>query len=333
MSILLALALAHPVLAAEGDPPPAPKAEAKKFEVPPVKMGGLIFAHYGYDLTKSAKSANSFELDRAYLTAQAQMSEHLGAKITLDAGRLDDTAADTKIRVFVKNAALEAANGKAIKARFGVVDTGYVPYAESFMGGRYIAKFMADDQKLQSTADIGINAQGEQAGGLVSWHASVLNGEGYSKPELDAGKTGAARVTVNPLAKNDKLALPITGFVAYAIPPKNGDSVITYAGALGVKVPHVYGWFEYVGKSTAGVSTGGVSATVSPRFPKYANVILRVDRFDPDAKATGDSFLKLIGGVSHDFLEKTSVALTYERTQPEKGDASHGVFVHMQAGF
>lgn len=333
MSLILALALAHPVLAAEGDKPPEAKAEAKKFEVPPVKVSGLIFAHYGYDLTETAASANSFDLDRAYLTASSQMSEHLGAKITLDAGRLDDTTADTKVRVFVKNAWLEASNGKAIKARFGVVDTGYVPFAESFIGGRYVAKMMADDQKLQSTADFGVNVQGEQAGGLVSWHAAVLNGEGYSKPEADAGKTGTARVSVNPLAKAEKLALPITGFVSYAIPAKNGDSVLTYAGALGVKVPHVYGWFEYVGKSTAGVSTGAISATVSPRFPKYANVILRVDRVDPDASATGDSFLKLIGGVSHDFLEKTSVALTYERTQPESGDPSHGVFVHMQAGF
>lgn len=333
MSLLLALALAHPVLAAEGDKPAETKAEAKKFEVPPVKVSGLIFAHYGYDLTETAASANSFDLDRAYLTASSQMSEHLGAKITLDAGRLDDTAADTKVRVFVKNAWLEAANGKAIKARFGVVDTGYVGYQESFIGGRYVAKMMADDQKLQSTADFGVNVQGEQAGGLLSWHAAILNGEGYSKPEADAGKTGTARVSVNPLAKNEKLALPITGFVSYAIPAKNGDSVLTYAGALGVKVPHVYGWFEYVGKSTAGVSTGAISATVSPRFPKYANVILRVDRVDPDAKASGDSFLKLIGGVSHDFLEKTSVALTYERTQPESGDPTHGVFVHMQAGF
>ncbi len=326
MPLLLALALVHSVHAADATDP-------KKVELPPVKVGALVFAHYGYNLTDGAGSANSFDLDRAYLSAQSQMTDHLGAKLTLDAGRLDDTTADTKIRVFVKNAWLEASSGKEIKARFGVVDTGYVPYAEAFMGGRYISKFMADDQKILSTADIGINAQGEEAGGLVSWHAAILNGEGYSKPEADAGKTGQARVSVNPLAKSDKLALPITGFVSYAIPPKNGDSVLVYAGAVGVKVPHVLGWFEYVGKSTAGVSSGGFSATVSPRMPKYGSLILRLDRVDPNSSASGDSFMKIIGGVSHDFLEKTSVALTYERTQPEVGDPSHGIFVHMQAGF
>lgn len=329
MTLLLALALAPALHAAEGDKPP----EAKKLEVPPVKVGALVFAHYGFDLTEDSGNPNSFDLDRAYLTAQSQMTEHLGAKLTLDAGRLDDTAADTKLRVFVKNAWLEAKSGKEIKARFGVVDTGYVPYEESFMGGRYVAKFMADDQKMLSTADIGINAQGEQAGGLLSWHAAILNGEGYSKPEVDAGKTGQARLSVNPLAKSDKLALPITGFVSYALPPKGGDSVLVYAGAIGVKVPHVYGWLEYVGKSKAGVSTGGFSATLSPRMPKYGGLILRLDRVDPDTSASGDSFMKMIGGVNHDFLEKTSVALTYERTQPETGTATHGVFVHMQAGF
>lgn len=344
MSILLSLLLAQPALAAEGEKPasaenPANPAVAekpaspKKIEAPPVKVGALLFAHYGYNLTEGAGSANSFDLDRAHLSAQSQMTEHFGAKLLLDAARLDDVAADTKVRIFVKQAWLEASSGKEIKARIGVVDTGYVGYAEGFIGGRYIAKTMADDQKVLSTADFGVNAQGEEAGGLLSWHAALVNGEGFSKPELDAGKTGQARVSVNPLAKSEKLALPITGFVSYAIPPKGGDSVLVYAGAIGVKVPYVHGWFEYLGKSTAGVSSGGFSATVNPRVPKVGNVILRLDRFDPNASATGDSFMKMIGGVSHDFLAQTSVALTYERTQPETGAATHGMFVHMQAGF
>lgn len=327
MSLLLALALSRSAHAADT------AADARKAELPAVRVSGLVFAHYGFDLTDGAGNRNAFDLDRAYLTAQSQMTDHLGARLTLDAGRLDDTTADTKIRVFVKNAWLEASSGKEIKARFGVVDTGYLSFAENFIGGRYVAKFMADDQKILSTADLGVNAQGEAAEGLLSWHAALLNGEGFTRPELDAGKTGQARVSVNPLARNDQLALPITGFVSYAIPPRDGDSVLVYAGAIGVKVPHVYGWVEYVGESTAGVSSGGVSAIVSPRMPRYGNLILRLDRFDPNTGTAGDSTVKLIGGVSHDFLEKTSVALTYERTQPEVGDPTHGIFVHMQAGF
>ena len=128
-------------------------------------------------------------------------------------------------------------------------------------------------------------------------------------------------------------ALPITEFVSYAIPPKGGDSVLVYAGALGVKVPTVHGWFECLGRSTAGVSSGGCSATVSPRIPKVGNLLLRLDRFDPNASATGDSLMKVIGGVSHDFLAQTSVVLTYERTQPEMGTAAAGMFIRMQAGF
>ncbi|MSP57145.1 MAG: hypothetical protein EXR69_16345, partial [Myxococcales bacterium] len=189
------------------------------------------------------------------------MTERFGAKLLLDAARLDDVAADTKVRVFVKQAWLEASSGKGLKTRIGVVDTGYVAYAEGSIGGRYVAKTVADDQKLLSTADFGVNAQGEQAGGLLSWHAAIVNGEGFSKPELDAGKTGQTRVSVNPLVKNEKIALPITESVSYAIPPKGGDSVLVYAGALGVKVPTVHGWFECLGRSTAGVSSGGCSAT------------------------------------------------------------------------
>jgi hypothetical protein len=325
--LALCLAFASTAFAADRDK------DDKKADPPDVKVGALVYAHYGYDLTKSADGANSFDLDRAYLSAQSQMTAHLAAKVMLDAGRLDDTSADTKLRVYVKHAWLEASNGKAIKARFGVVDTGYLSYGEQFLGLRYMGKLMADDQKALSTADIGINAQGEQAGGLVSWHAAILNGEGYSKPELDAGKTGQARVSVDPLAKKHKFALPITGFVSYAIPAKGNDSVLVYAGAVGVKVPHVLGWVEYVGKSTGGVSSGGISATVSPRMAKYGGIVLRVDRWDPNASKDKDASLKISGGLTHDFLEKTAVSLTYERTQPEVGDATHGIFVRMQAGF
>jgi hypothetical protein len=328
--LALALAFASHAHAAEHD---KQDKHEKNTDPPEVKVGALVYAHYGYDLTKSADGANSFDLDRAHLSAQSQMTDHLAAKVMLDAGRLDDTSVDTKLRVLVKHAWLEASNGKAIKARFGVVDTGYLSYAEQFVGLRYMGKLMADDHKALSTADIGVNAQGEQAGGMVSWHAALLNGEGYSKPELDAGKTGQARVTVDPLAKKQKFALPITGFVSYAIPAKGNDSVLVYAGAVGVKVPHVVGWVEYVGKSTGGVSSGGISATVSPRMAKYGGIVLRVDRWDPNASASKDASLKISGGLTHDFLEKTAVSLTYERTQPEVGEASHGIFARMQAGF
>ncbi|MSP55706.1 MAG: hypothetical protein EXR69_08915 [Myxococcales bacterium] len=325
MSLLLALALSTSVHAADGDSKPA---------LPVVTVNALVYAHYGYTLDVAADHANSFELDRAYLGAHSQVSEHLSVKVLLDAGRLDDVAADTRYRIFLKNAWLEAASGKVIKARFGVVDTGYVPYAESFIGGRYISKMFADEQKLQTTADIGVNAQGEVGGGLVSWHGALLNGEGFSKPEIDAGKTGTARVSVDPLSKSTTLALPITGYVSYSLPGTEGaDGVTVAVGAIGVKVPYVRAWAEYAAKMTGGVSSGGLSVTVSPSVPEVGGLVLRVDRFDADSSASGDSSMKILAGVHHDFLPKVSAALAYQRIQPEVGDETHGVMLSMQAGF
>ncbi len=307
--------------------------DGKKKDAPTVKVGGLIFAHYGYDLTEGANSANSFDLDRAYVSASSSMTKRLAAKITLDAGRLSDQAADTKIRVFIKNAWLEASNGDEMKARFGVVDTGYISYTEQFVGGRYIAKFLGDHEGVLSTADIGINVQGKVADGLFDYHAAIINGEGYSSPEVDAGKTAQGRATVDPLAKAKGLALPITGFVSYSLPAKGAEGVLVYAGALGFKIPNLVVWAEYLGESTGGVSAGGFSGIVSPRLDDVGGILLRVDRWDPNAKTDGDSVLSIIGGINHDFLEKTSVSLTYERAQDEAGNAEHGVFVRMQAGF
>ncbi len=348
MTFMLALALAHPVLAADKDgdkkaDKAGENAADKKAEIPPVTVTALVFAHYGLDLGWNAKTSttpeNSFDLDRAYLGAQSQMTEHLAAKVLFDANHLDDVSADSRFRVFVKNAWLEASNGKPVKARFGVVDTGYVPFEENFMGGRYEMKMFADDEKVLSTADIGLNFQGEASGGLLSYHAAILNGEGYSKPEVDAGKTLSGRLSVNPLSKSDKMALPITGFVSYAVPAKGAASVTDVVGALGLKVPHLYAWAEYVESmhgaiaGVKGVNSGGFSVQLSPRMPKYGGLLLRVDRFDPDQATDKDAAMKIFAGVNHDFLPKVSASLSYERTQPEVGDASHGIYARMQAGF
>lgn len=313
---------------------------------PDIKVSGILFAHYMYNLDEAAKSANSFDLDRAYLTVGADLNDHLATKLTLDADREKDSLdsagdsvfADTKTRLFVKNAWLEWKKiTPGVKARFGVVDTGFVPFAEGFTGFRYVGKDVVDEMKIMSTADFGLNVQGEHAKGLVNWHVALINGEGYSKPEIDSGKTVTGRIVVDPLAPGEKMNLPIAGYVGYAFPPEKGTAVLTYAGGVGFKQKHIVVWGEYVGTSAGKVGSSAYSALISPRMPKYGAIIARYDHFDPDttASATKDSTTKLVAGLSHDFYERVSVAGTYERSWLEGAEdkPAHAAVVHMQAGF
>lgn len=309
---------------------------------PDVTVGGLVFAHYGMDLTDGAENFNEFALDRAYLTAKAKITPAFGARLTLDADHVKpvetadgELTIDTKYRLFVKHAYLEYKDfAPGMKVRAGVIDTPYQGYYDKFWEHRYVAKGMSDTNGNMSTADLGVSIGGEHAKGLVDWTVGVYNGEGYSKLEVDAGKSIEARITVDPLAAKEKARLPITGFVDYHM-VQDGDPVIIYAGAAGFKMPYVWFWGEYTGRSQGDLSAGGYSVSVLPGMPKYFRVIARYDSYDPNTDVEDDASSTIIGGVSHDFYENISLAVTYERTTAEAApdEPEHGAFLRMQAGF
>lgn len=324
MSLLLLAALAH----ADDKPQPT------------VKMGGVVFAHWGLDLTEGADGANAFDLDRAYLTARGELTEHLATRLTLDADRIKpvetDTgeySVDTKTRVFVKHAYLEWKGiAPGVKARFGMTDTAFVPVYDQFWGWRFVSKAAADEAKWLDTADLGVQFMGDHAKGLVGWQVGLINGEGYGKVEVDASKTAQARVTVDPLAPGGSMKLPVTGFVSQSFLGE-ADTVTMYGGAVGFQQDYVKVWGEFLGRSEGGASGTLITATVMPSVPKVVTFLGRFDRLDPDSSAEGDSSTKLIVGAGHEFFERVTAAVDYERVTPEGGDAAQGVYLRMQAGF
>lgn len=330
---MLTLLLASSLALAE-DKPAAPPA-------PTVKMGGVVFAHYGFDLSDGADGYNSFDLDRVYLTARGELTEHLATRVTLDADRIKpidvagtDVSVDTKTRVFVKHAYLEWKKvAPGVKLRFGMADTAWAPYYDTFWGYRFLAKSAADENKFVDTSDLGIQAMGEHAKGVVNWQVGIINGEGYGKVEVDASKTVQARITVDPLAPQKGMNLPINGFVSQSF-GGDGDTITLYGGAVGFKMKYGVAWAEYLGRSSAGVSGQIISATLMPKIPDILTIVGRLDMVDPDTGAQGDATTKIIAGVGHEFFEKVTAVATFERQSLEGVDAaSQGVFLRMQAGF
>ena len=313
--------------------------DGKPDEKPEVDVGGVVIAHYELDLTDGADSFNEFAIDRAYVTAKAKISKHFGAKVTLDVdrGALANAGleGDTKYRVFLKHAYLEWKDfAPGMKVRAGMIDTPYQPYYDQFWEHRYVAKGLSDEVGTMSTADLGVSIGGNHAKGLVDWTAGIYNGEGYTKVEVDSGKSVEARVTIDPLARGEKHSMPLTAFVDFHN-NQGGDPTITYVGAAGFKMPFVWFWGEYTGVSEGDVSGSGYSVSALPGMPRYARLIVRYDHFDPNSDRDDDGVTKIIGGVSRNFYERVSLAATYERTTLEAApDApSHGAFLHMQAGF
>lgn len=307
-------------------------------KAPQITPFGQVYAQYGFDLTEGKENVNSFDLTRGYLGLDAELSDHVGARVLVDAGH---DAVDPVLHVFVKNAWVE---GKGflpgVKARFGVVDTGYATYVDAFTGRRYLGKSLADASGLQSTADFGVNIQGKHKDGLIGWHVAALNGEGFKALDPSAGKALTARVTVDPLAPGKaNVELPITAYVSENLEAAGTDSdaKLVYAGNLGFKFRKLIVFDgEYVGFSQGDVSGGGFSVFLAAGAPKYANFIVRFDQFDPDASVDDNEASTLRVGVDRYVTEKVAVAATYERSwtsvDPE-ATLVHGVFVKAQAGF
>lgn len=312
---------------------------------PVVKVGGLVFSHWGYMLGEASDGYNEFALDRAYLIAQAKLEHDFGVRLTLDADHMKPVATDTgefsydtKYRVFIKHAYLEwAPAGTGVKVRGGVVDTPYAPYYDNFWGQRFISESFGAGNKIggMSTADLGVAVSGEQGKGLINWQIDLVNGEGYSKLEVDSGKSIQGRLTIDPMARPDKYALPISLYFADSSNALAENSTITFGGALGFKMTNLWFWSEYLQSTTDEVSSGGFSITALPRMPRYGALVFRYGRFDPDQDNNGDYQDQMIVGVSHDFMEKVSLAATYESTSFEDDalDPVSGIFLHLQAGF
>lgn len=312
---------------------------AEPTDLPKIKVSGMIFASWRLD---PVSLDNAVSLDRAYLTAQATLTEHLATRLTLDADHmkpveLDDGSEltlDTKYRVFVKHAYVEG-RWSAVRLRAGVIDTPYTPFYDNFVGIRYVTESFPKASKVLETADLGASVAGTHLDGRLDWTVAVLNGEGYGKLEVDAGKAAQARVTFDPLAAGGKMNLPITGFVSVSGQPTVGTPVVTWIAAAGFKHPYVVAWAEYLGVSQGETAGGGWSGTANPRLPKVGGLIFRYDHFDPDLKTEDDASDTLVAGVSHDFFEKVSLAATYEQliaeATPESPDRS--VVLHLQAGF
>ena len=317
---------------------------------PEVEVSGLLFAHYGYLLSEEADGYNEFDIDRVYLTAKGRLNPRLSVRVTTDVGRAEpqemdtnsdgepdtEIPADEKIQVVLKYAYLEWRLSDKIKMRFGSASTGFIGLYDRFWGQRYIAKALTDETKILDSADIGVHAMGRHRDGLISWHAGVLNGEGYGSMETNSAKAMQARLTVDPIVAGGNASLPISAFISQDVmAPDEVDSVRVLAGSVGFAMDFATLWGEYVMQSEGEVNGSGFSVTVMPKIPDVLNIVSRYERWDPDDEVEQDAADTIKVGLARDFFTKVSGALLYERTsfEAEPDTPEHGVFVRMQAGF
>jgi hypothetical protein len=198
LAVALSLCVAGASLEAQQSAAPQPAAPAK----PTLDFSGVLFGNYQYNTGPANHDANSFNLDRAYLTFKIPAGERTSIRVTTDVFQ-DAAAGSNAYTVRAKYAYLQYdvpkfANGAALLARVGILQTVEIDHEESFWP-RYLINTGVERAGFFSSADVGIASQLTLPNKLGEIYAAVTNGPGYASKETDRFKDYQARLSLTPL--------------------------------------------------------------------------------------------------------------------------------------
>jgi hypothetical protein len=187
-------AIGVPAHAQQSAPAPAAK--------PSLDFSGVLFGNYQYNTGLANRDANSFNLDRAYLTFKMAAGERTSIRVTTDVFQ-DAAAGSNAYTVRAKYAYLQYdlpkfSNGAALLARAGILHTVEIDHEESFWP-RYLTNTGVERAGFFSSADVGVATQLTLPSKLGEVYAVVSNGPGYTSKETDRFKDYQARLSLTPL--------------------------------------------------------------------------------------------------------------------------------------
>lgn len=169
---------------------------------PTLDFSGVLFGNYQYNTGPANNDANSFNLDRAYLTFRMPAGERTSIRVTTDVFQ-DAGASANAYTVRAKFAYLQydvpsATNGASVLARIGILQTVEIEHEESFWP-RYLTSTGVDRAGFFPSADLGIATQVTLPEQFGQVYAAITNGPGYTSRETDRFKDYQARLSLTPL--------------------------------------------------------------------------------------------------------------------------------------
>jgi len=157
---------------------------------------GTIRIYTNYHSTFSGgESSKAFEIQRAYLGYQANLSEKISGKLILDVG--DPGVGNLQMTAYLKNAFMQYQDDKLL-VRIGMIGLHQFKIQEDQWGGRYLYKSFMDEHKFGPSADLGAFVA-YQFHELVSLDLTIANGEGYKSIESDSILKYSLGTTLNPI--------------------------------------------------------------------------------------------------------------------------------------
>lgn len=153
-----------------------------------------VFSNFHTDLS-DGNSASEFELKRAYLGYEYNLSQEFSGKMNFDIG--NPKAGDHEMAAYIKNAYIQYKSGK-LAVQFGLISTTSFKTMEKLWGNRYIEKSFQDAYKFNSSADLGVSVKYTFTD-WISADVMIANGEGYKKLQGDNQFRSGLGLTANPM--------------------------------------------------------------------------------------------------------------------------------------
>ena len=314
--LLLVLFLLMPLEAAYAQtaqapqtPPPATPAEP---EYPIVRIGMVSYLQYLAELENRA-GLNAFDVTRAYLNVNAQISRNLRFRFTPDIRRVTDGSLAGSLTVRVKYAFAQFDNllNERSWVRFGLHQSPWLDFEESIDRYRVQGTMFSEREALiPGSADFGASYFTPLPGGYGEIHAGVYNGEGFTQTDPNKYKSVQGRLTLRPFpSRGAANGFRLSGFYNagwYAAdrPRRLGilmgsfehtHLVATLQGLAATESPSAV--------TPVDIDRSGWSVFVEPRQgPSGWAGIVRVDSFDPDDSLLDNSQRRVVAGGAYWFI-------------------------------
>lgn len=359
IAALALVALPGVAVAQQAPAKPATPAPATNTVTMPVEFSGLLFPQFIYGGAKGngTRSANQFQLERAYLTAKAKIGDRTSLRLTTDIYRPGGNG------------------GYTVRAKFAFVQYDYWTNGEGFMGTnaqvrlglqqtilneteesfwpRYVAKIATERAGFFSPADLGVSNTLSFGNGMGELFTEVTNGPGYTTPENDRFKDYSARLTLTPFGSTLAQGLVVApwyykGTVASVLRPSDGRKRDRAGVFAGYKAPSFMVGGDYASSTNENERTtpGGVvaqdrSGTVISAYTqlkpfammsatgsKAWGILLRWDDVSGDTGYVPNNgefpVVKgkfIVAGITHDVNSKLSWALDFQQQSPNGAPA------------
>jgi len=160
-------------------------------------FSGTSYLRYSRELQRGARDFNPFEFDRVYFIFRSQLTDRISLRYTMEGARRD---AEGDFDIATKHFFVEVANFPFASGRLvaGLADLPWVSYEEGIWGYRFQGTVFPDREGYLTSTDLGLGWKVDLPRQFGDFHFSVVNGEGWTKPEAGKYKDVHLRFTLSP---------------------------------------------------------------------------------------------------------------------------------------